>query len=677
VKSKKHTNALIDELSAYLLQHAHNPVQWFPWDQKYLDRAKEEGKLLLISIGYASCHWCHVMEHECFEDEEVAALMNSNFINMKVDREERPDVDQVYMNALQIITGQGGWPLNIIALPDGRPIWGGTYFPKKRWMEVLSQIYSLSKENREKVIQYADELEKGLAHFEFNETDENEFKWGEITMSLDKILSKRDLKNGGLLGAPKFMMPTLLRFIQYGGLLCNNQEALNHFHLSLEKMALGGIFDAIGGGFSRYAVDSEWHIPHFEKMGYDNGQLLSLYAQAYREKPLQLYRETVEKTIRFLSDNLLSPEGGFYAALDADSIDENGVLVEGAFYVWQQHEIKELFPNEHELVSDYYSINESGYWEDGNHVLRRLDTDEKFGEKHKIYLSELKTKVLKWDAILLMKRKERMLPRLDDKVICSWNAILTSGLLESYVSFKNESYLDLAAKSIRFIEQNFISNSGTLKRISKKGINKIDAFLEDYSDVIKMYIDAYEILFDEHYLNQADKLAAVCLTEFEDQNSPLLFFSSTSDLVLRTKETSDNVIPSSNAIMAENLIRLSNHLIKPEYISRSRAMLTSCKSEIQSYPGNYSYWLTVALRLLNPGYEVVAVGPNSKNNLREIRNTQFSLNCSWAAAEESDLPLFQNRISKKKTLYYLCKNNHCELPLESIEEVKEKLRLLN
>ena len=215
MESKKHTNALIDELSAYLLQHAHNPVQWFPWDQKYLDLAKEEGKLLLISIGYASCHWCHVMEHECFEDEEVAALMNSNFINIKVDREERPDVDQVYMNALQIITGQGGWPLNMIALPDGRPIWGGTYFPKKRWIEALSQIYSLSKKNPEKVIQYADELEKGLIHFEFNETDENEFKWDEITMSLDKVLSKRDQKNGGLLGAPKFMMPTLLRFIQY------------------------------------------------------------------------------------------------------------------------------------------------------------------------------------------------------------------------------------------------------------------------------------------------------------------------------------------------------------------------------------------------------------------------------------------------------------------------------
>ena len=324
MKSKKHTNALIDELSAYLLQHAHNPVQWFPWDQKYLDQAKEEGKLLLISIGYASCHWCHVMEEECFEDEEVAALMNSNFINIKVDREERPDVDQVYMNALQIITGQGGWPLNMIALPDGRPIWGGTYFPKKRWIEVLSQIHSLSQENPDKVIHYADELEKGLIHFELNESVKNEFNWDEITVSLDKVLSKRDPKNGGLLGAPKFMMPTLLRFIQHGGLFCNNQEASIHYHFSLKKMGLGGIFDAIGGGFSRYAVDSEWHIPHFEKMGYDNGLLLSLYAHAYREKPLHLYHETVDKTIQFLLDNLLSPEGGFYAALDADSIDENG-----------------------------------------------------------------------------------------------------------------------------------------------------------------------------------------------------------------------------------------------------------------------------------------------------------------------------------------------------------------
>lgn len=673
MKSKKHTNALIDELSAYLLQHAHNPVQWFPWDQKYLDQAKEEGKLLLISIGYASCHWCHVMEEECFEDEEVAALMNSNFINIKVDREERPDVDQVYMNALQIITGQGGWPLNMIALPDGRPIWGGTYFPKKRWIEVLSQIHSLSQENPDKVTHYADELEKGLIHFELNESVKNEFNWDEITVSLDKVLSKRDPKNGGLLGAPKFMMPTLLRFIQHGGLFCNNQEASIHYHFSLKKMGLGGIFDAIGGGFSRYAVDSEWHIPHFEKMGYDNGLLLSLYAHAYREKPLHLYHETVDKTIQFLLDNLLSPEGGFYASLDADSIDENGVLVEGAFYVWKQHEIKELFPNEHELVSDYYSINESGYWEDGNYVLRRLDTDEKFAEKHKIDLSELKTKILHWNTTLSRIRNKRKLPRLDDKIICSWNAMLTSGLLEAYISFKNSSYLELALKNIKFIEQNFIINSGYLRRIFKKGVTKIDGFLEDYAAVIKMNIDAYESVFEDHYLLNADKLMGVCLSLFEDQNSPLFYFSSTSELVLRTKETSDNIIPSSNAIMAENLIRLSNHMIKPEYKDKARAMLLSCKSEIKSYPGNYSYWLTVALRLLNPGYEVVAVGPNSKNNLREIRNTQYTLNCSWAAAEESDLPLFQNRISKNKTLYYLCKNNHCELPLESIEEVKEKL----
>ena len=358
MKSKPHTNALIDELSAYLLQHAHNPVDWFPWAQQHLDQAKEEGKLLLISIGYASCHWCHVMEHECFEDKEVASVMNANFLNIKVDREERPDVDQVYMNALQLISGQGGWPLNMIALPDGRPIWGGTYFPKDRWLQVLSQISTLAKDKPEELIQYADNLEKGLASFELNEASKESLSLDEISASLEALLSKIDSRNGGLIGAPKFMMPTLLNFFYQGGLLCSNTLARNHFHFSLEKMALGGIFDAVHGGFSRYAVDDQWHIPHFEKMGYDNGQLISLYAQAYKEKPEALYKETVDKTILFFKEHLCSPEGGFYAALDADSLNQNEKLVEGAYYVWTKKEIEKLFPKEYTLVSAFYSIND-------------------------------------------------------------------------------------------------------------------------------------------------------------------------------------------------------------------------------------------------------------------------------------------------------------------------------
>lgn len=673
MEAKPHTNALIDELSAYLLQHAHNPVNWFPWSQRYLDQAQEDGKLLLISVGYASCHWCHVMEHECFEDEEVASLMNANYINIKVDREERPDVDQVYMNALQLISGQGGWPLNMIALPDGRPIWGGTYFPKERWMQVLTQISMLAKEKPEELIQYADNLEKGLANFEVSEPLKDALNLDDIISGLDQVVSKKDPQNGGLIGAPKFMMPTLLRFFQQGGILCSNNDALDHFHFSLEQMALGGIFDAAHGGFSRYAVDAEWHIPHFEKMGYDNGQLISLYAQAFREKPLALYRETVDKTISFLTTELSSPEGGFYAALDADSLTQNNKLVEGAFYVWTLKEIEQLFPDEYPLVAVFYSINDDGYWEDGNYVMRRMQTDEAFAKLHDLQLSELKAKVIRWNKVLLKERNKRARPRLDDKIICSWNAILSSGLLDVYRSFGTLSYKDLALKNIDFIETNFVDSAGNLKRISKKGVNKIDAFLEDYAAVIKLYIDAYETVFDEHYILQAEKIMNVCLRLFKDKNGPLFYFSSSSELVVRTKETSDNVIPSSNAVMAENLIRLSNHLVKPELKTHAEAMVLACKSEIMSYPRSYSYWLAVGLRLIRPGYEVVAIGPDAKHDIKELQQL-YTVNCSWAAAETSTLPLFVNRSSNGKTKYYLCRNNQCGIPLESIDEVQMKLQ---
>lgn len=673
MEAKPHTNALIDELSAYLLQHAHNPVNWFPWSQRYLDQAQEDGKLLLISVGYASCHWCHVMEHECFEDEEVASLMNANYINIKVDREERPDVDQVYMNALQLISGQGGWPLNMIALPDGRPIWGGTYFPKERWIQVLTQISMLAKEKPEELIQYADNLEKGLANFEVSEPLKDALNLDDIISGLDQVVSKKDPQNGGLIGAPKFMMPTLLRFFQQGGILCSNNDALDHFHFSLEQMALGGIFDAAHGGFSRYAVDAEWHIPHFEKMGYDNGQLISLYAQAFREKPLALYRETVDKTISFLTTELSSPEGGFYAALDADSLTQNNKLVEGAFYVWTLKEIEQLFPDEYPLVAVFYSINDDGYWEDGNYVMRRMQTDEAFAKLHDLQLSELKAKVIRWNKVLLKERNKRARPRLDDKIICSWNAILSSGLLDVYRSFGTLSYKDLALKNIDFIETNFVDSAGNLKRISKKGVNKIDAFLEDYAAVIKLYIDAYETVFDEHYILQAEKIMNVCLRLFKDKNGPLFYFSSSSELVVRTKETSDNVIPSSNAVMAENLIRLSNHLVKPELKTHAEAMVLACKSEIMSYPRSYSYWLAVGLRLIRPGYEVVAIGPDAKHDIKELQQL-YTVNCSWAAAETSTLPLFVNRSSNGKTKYYLCRNNQCGIPLESIDEVQMKLQ---
>lgn len=675
MNAKKHTNSLINELSAYLLQHAHNPVDWFPWKKEHLKKAKEEGKLILISIGYASCHWCHVMEHECFEDEEVASFMNSNFINIKVDREERPDVDQVYMNALQLISGQGGWPLNMIALPDGRPIWGGTYFPKERWLQVLSQIKDLSQKKPQDLIQYADNLEKGLAHFEPQQNTEELLSFEELSKSLEQVISKKDSLNGGLIGAPKFMMPTLLQFIYNGSKLCSNEDGGNHFHFSLEKMALGGIFDCVEGGFSRYAVDEEWHVPHFEKMGYDNGQLISLYSKAFKDKPKELYKEVVYKTISFVKDNLCSPQGGFYAALDADSIDEKGKLVEGAYYVWTKEKILTLFPENHRLVSTYFSINDDGYWEDGNFVLRRMQNDEEFANRFQIPLDELKTKVLKWNTLLLEERNKRPKPRLDDKIICSWNALLTSGILDAYRSFRNPEHLELALNNLKFIENNFINERGNLKRISKNGINKIDGFLEDYATIIKLYVDLYETIFSDEYILKAQKLMEYCISNFKDENGSLFFFSETDELVIRTKEISDNVIPSSNAIMAENLIRLSSHLGTIDYKNQAIEMIRACKQDITEYPRNYTYWLTVAFRIYKPGYEVVAVGPNAKKDIEKLQNNAV-INCSWSAANNSSLPLFKNRSSDSKTVFYLCRESQCELPLNSIEAVQKKLKEL-
>ena len=407
-------------------------------------------------------------------------------------------------------------------------------------------------------------------------------------------------------------------------------------------------------------------------MGYDNGQLISLYAQAFKERPLALYKETVDKTIAFFQENLCSPEGGFYAALDADSLDQNENLIEGAYYVWKLEEIKKLFPKDHSLISAYYSINDDGYWEDGNYVLRRMQIDEDFAKLHKLSVEELKSSVLTWNSTLLKERNKRSAPRLDDKIICSWNALLTSGLLEAYTSFRNSSHLNLALKNLDFIERNFVSKTGKLKRISKGGVNKIDGFLEDYAAIIKLFIDAYETVFNERYLLEAEKITEVCIVLFKDKNGPLFYFSPTSDLVLRTKETSDNVIPSSNAVMAENLVRLSSHLLKPDYKKLAEEMIMACKSELINYPRNYSYWLLVGLRISKPSFEIVAVGPDAKEEIKELQMLN-TINCSWAAAEQSRLPLFQNRGSTEKTMFYLCRNNQCELPLEDIEAVKQKL----
>ena len=385
-ESNKMSNNLINETSPYLLQHAYNPVDWNPWDSKYLKQATKENKLVIISVGYSACHWCHVMEKESFEDTLVAKIMNEKYISIKVDREERPDVDNVYMNAVQLMTGSGGWPLNVVTLPDGRPIWGGTYFSKDQWINALEQISKLYDDDPERLITYADQLEEGVKSLdliELNKSSTN-FELDIMKKYLDTWSKKFDLEYGGAEGMPKFMMPSNLHFLLKYSYQTSNIEIQDFVNLSLKKMAYGGIYDQIGGGFSRYSVDNKWHIPHFEKMLYDNAQLVSLYSDAYKATKNELYKKIVYETIDFINSELKDESGGYYSSLDADSKTSSNVLEEGAFYVWTEKELKTTLKEDFTVFSSYYNINTYGYWEDDKYVLIRNEDDEKIALKVKV-----------------------------------------------------------------------------------------------------------------------------------------------------------------------------------------------------------------------------------------------------------------------------------------------------
>ena len=449
----KYTNALIDETSPYLLQHAHNPVNWEAWKPEVLNRAKQENKPLLISIGYAACHWCHVMEEECFEDEAVAQLMNENFVTIKIDREERPDVDQIYIDAIQIMTGNGGWPLNMVALPNGKPFWGATYLPKENWIQSLEKLIDLYQNEPEKVKAYANNLESGIKAINLVEinTENEHFPLDSLHRAVDKWTNYFDTYFGGYKRAPKFMMPNNLNFLMHYAVLEQHDSIMTYVNTTLTKMAYGGIFDPIDGGFSRYAVDTKWHIPHFEKMLYDNGQLISLYAKAYAVTKNPLYKEVVEKSIGFVETELSNKHGGFYSSLDADSYNSKKELEEGAFYVWTIQELDSILGAEFAVFRDYYNINSYGHWENENYVLIRDKPDEEIAAKHQIPVQELSDKVSNMLFKLKTARDKRPKPRLDDKILTSWNGLMLKGLVDAYRYLQNDHYLEMALKNAHFL----------------------------------------------------------------------------------------------------------------------------------------------------------------------------------------------------------------------------------
>jgi uncharacterized protein YyaL (SSP411 family) len=671
--SMKYTNKLIEETSPYLLQHAHNPVNWYPWGEEAFAKAKAENKLLIISIGYSACHWCHVMEHESFEDDSASAVMNDRFVCVKVDREERPDVDQIYMNAVQLMSGRGGWPLNCIALPDGRPIWGGTYFRRDQWITQITQLADFYQSQPEKAFDYAAKLTQGIQQSELVSlnTDEPEFTKSQLEQVYSSWEQQFDSVEGGPDRAPKFPIPNNYQFLLRYAHLSEHTAALSHVKLTLDKIAYGGIYDHLGGGIARYATDKLWKVPHFEKMLYDNGQIVSLYSEAYQKFKDEDYKTLVYGTLAFIERELKSDEGAFYSALDADSEGE-----EGKFYVWKKKELETLLGEDYPLFSAYYNVNSIGYWEHDTYILLRKDDDAKLAKQFNISVEELTLKIGRAKSVLMKERATRIRPGLDDKSLTSWNGLMLKGYVDAFLTFGNQHFLDVALANANFILDKQLRKDGGLNHSYKNGRSTINGYLEDYAFVIDAFLKLYEATFDERWLSEANALMAYSIEHFYDNDSRMFFFTSDEDpaLIARKMEVNDNVIPASNSVMASNLFSLSHHYDRSDYKEMSEKMLNNIIDKVAAYPSGYSNWLNLLLNYVYPFYEVAIVGKKAEDFTVPFHEVYIPNKVLCGAKKESKLPLLENRYSKGQTRIFVCQNKVCQMPTEELEKALELMK---
>jgi uncharacterized protein YyaL (SSP411 family) len=674
----KYTNDLINETSPYLLQHAHNPVDWKAWNQETLDKAKAENKLIIISVGYSACHWCHVMEKESFENEAVAKLMNDNFISIKVDREERPDIDQIYMNAVQLMTGKGGWPLNCIALPDGRPIFGGTYFTREEWTKALTELSNLYKNNPKKASEYADKLVAGIQKSELISVNNTpaDFKSSALSEAVKLWQKQLDYKEGGLIGDTKFPMPNALRFLLRYSIQNNDKAMQTYVQTTLTKMANGGIYDPIGGGFSRYSTDSKWHVPHFEKMLYDNAQLVSLYSDAYLVTKNDLYKKTVVETLNFVEKELMASNGAFYSSLDADSKNKSNKLEEGAYYVWKKEELQTLLKSDFSLFQEYFNINENGLWENGNYVLFKTQSDKDFAIKNKLTVTELDSKLKIWKQILLTVRNKRPRPHLDDKTLTSWNALIIKGYVDAYRAFKNPHYKEIALKNAKFIVSNQLQKDGSLYHSYKEDKSSIVGFSEDYATVINAFIAVYQITLDEKWLNKAKQLTDYAMTHFWDKKSNLFYFTSNTStgLITRKMEIADNVIPGSNSTLAHNLFLLGHYYSNDTYSKTAQQMLNNVKVDAVQAPTEYYNWLNLMLNYTDNYFEVAISGKDALAKMNQLQSYYLPNILVAGATATSKLPILENRFAENQTYIYVCVNKACKMPEKEVTVAVSKIK---
>ena len=686
-------NQLQYETSPYLLQHAHNPVDWYAWKPEAFARAKAENKPILVSIGYSTCHWCHVMERESFEKEDVAAYMNAHYINIKVDREERPDVDAIYMEACQILTGGGGWPLNCFLTPEGKPFYAGTYFPptpahnRPSWVQLLEHLANIWETQPDVAHEQADKL---LAHIQRNddlfvkapenaalEVDLAKTEASLVPSILENIFyqmrERFDRADGGFGGAPKFPSTMAIQYLLNYHYFTGNTEALEHAELSLEKMIQGGIYDQLGGGFARYATDREWLIPHFEKMLYDNALLLKVLSDAYLVTGKALYRETIEETMEYLQREMLHPEGGFYSAQDADSEG-----VEGKFFVWQKSEVDEILGPDADLFNAFYDVTEQGNWEHQN-ILWRLASYEQFAAGVKMPIETLKARLKACREKLFAVRSKRIYPGLDDKIILGWNALMVSACVRAYTALGHENYREMAVQNLAFLEEKFkIEAKRPLLHVWKNDQAQYEAFIDDYAYLIAALIDVYQITFDIRYLQDAAKYLEVVLSYFEDKATGLFFYTAEGqeDIILRKKDLYDNATPSGNSTMVLNLQRLGILLDRSAWRAKGSQMLQAMAETIERYPLSFERWATALMQEIYPPHEIAVVGKDAIAQAMALQKIFVPNKVIAASVLETDkLPLLAGKTADDNTYIYVCRNFVCQRPVVSLDAFRELLQL--
>jgi len=668
-------NQLNKETSLYLKQHAQNPINWQRWTNSIFDVSQELDKLLVISIGYSSCHWCHVMEEETFTNDSIAKVMNENFINIKVDREENPDVDQAYMTASQLMTGMGGWPLNVITLPDGSPIYAGTYHTTSQWDDILKRIIRLKKDNYEGLKELANNVKNGVTDVNtiYKREEISNFNSEFLKNNLESWKDKWDVNFGGDLAEQKFVSPSKYIFLLNYARIYKDKEVYNHVKKTLDIISTSGLNDFIEGGFYRYTVDNEWKIPHFEKMLYDQAQMISIYSLAYKLYKEEYYKDIVVETINFLDSSMSSKEGLYYAAMDADTDGE-----EGKYYSFSREELDLISKNtDFKIFTSYYNIDIDNPWEDNRYLLlpNKNNNENVWLKSNNLSKSDLLSQKKIWESNIIEIKDKRTKPRIDDKIIVSWNSLAITGLIDAFEALNNQDYLNKAISMFEELKMNSFRKNKLIHTYKENQFQ--EGVLEDYAYLAKASMRLFQATGEESYFNFSKKITDDAINVFKDDESDLLRYSNNKDLFTKLITVDDGVIPSPNSIIAEQLFNIGHVIFDDEYLNLSDNMVSSVQSVIDNNMNSYSVWANNILNRVESFYEIAVIGPESKLITDQI-TSYFSPNSIVVQSKtESDLPLFIDRFFEDETYIYVCQNKTCQRPETNINLALEQVPYIN